>query len=136
MVIQMPVFIALYQGLMRSLELRNAKFLWIKDLSMPEQIPLPFALPVIGDKINLLPLAMMLGMFVQQKLSTGMTGMSQTEEQKQQQKMMTFVMTVMFGFIFYSFPSGLVLYWLSNTIVMTSIQFFFIKKRTPTVEQV
>ena len=59
MVIQMPVFIALYQGLMRSLELRNAKFLWIKDLSMPEQIPLPFALPMIGDKINLLPLMMM-----------------------------------------------------------------------------
>jgi len=123
LLLQMPIFIALYQGLMRSIELRGANFLWITDLSMPENIKIPFTLPFIGDKINILPLLMMGAMFVQQKLTSRVTAMSQSDEQRQQQKMMTLMMTFLFGFIFYKFPSGLVLYWLTNTVVMSTQQF-------------
>jgi YidC/Oxa1 family membrane protein insertase len=70
---------------------------------------------------------MLIAMFFQQKLSTKMTAMAQTEEQKKQQHFMAIMMTAMFGFIFYSFPSGLVLYWLANTVLMTVYQVVFTK---------
>ncbi len=115
--LQMPIFIALYQALMKSIELRNAKFLWIRDLSSPEAIPLPMSFPIIGDSINILPLVMVAAMVVQQKISTASSGVAVTEEQKQQQKMMLIIMPIMFGFIFYNMPSGLVLYWVVNTVL-------------------
>jgi len=129
MLLQMPIFIALYQGLMRSIELRGAHFLWIKDLSIPENIKIPIELPIFGDSLNILPLLMVGAMFFQQRLSTRVTAMSQTDEQRKQQKMMSVMMTVMFGFIFYNFPSGLVLYWLGNTVIMSGYQYFL--TRTP-----
>lgn len=129
MLLQMPIFIALYQGLMRSIELRGAHFLWIKDLSIPENIKIPIELPIFGDSLNILPLLMVVAMFFQQRLSTRVTAMSQTDEQRKQQKMMSVMMTVMFGFIFYNFPSGLVLYWLGNTVIMSGYQFLL--TRTP-----
>ncbi len=115
--LQMPIFIALYQALMKSIELRNASFLWIRDLSSPEAIPLPISFPIIGDSINILPLIMVGAMVVQQKISTTSSGAAVSEEQKQQQKMMLIIMPIMFGFIFYNMPSGLVLYWVVNTIL-------------------
>lgn len=115
MLLQMPIFVALYQALMKSLELRNANFLWIKDLSSPDAVPLPFSLPLIGSSINILPLVMVGAMVMQQKISTKSMGSAVTEEQKQQQKMMLIIMPIMFGFIFYNMPSGLVLYWVINT---------------------
>lgn len=133
MLLQMPIFIALYQGLMHSLELRGARFLWIKDLSTPENIKIPFQLPLLGNSINILPILMLVAMFFQQKLSNRLTAIAQTDEQRQQQKMMSVMMTVMFGFIFYSFPSGLVLYWLGNTIIMTGYQLVF--TRSPLTRQ-
>ncbi|MFA4843263.1 MAG: membrane protein insertase YidC, partial [Candidatus Omnitrophota bacterium] len=115
--LQMPIFIALYQALMKSIELRNATFLWIRDLSSPEAIPLPMSFPIIGDSINILPLIMVAAMVIQQKLSTASSGGAITAEQKQQQKVMLIVMPIMFGFIFYNMPSGLVLYWVVNTVL-------------------
>jgi len=117
MLLQMPIFIALYQALMKSIELRGASFLWIKDLSSPEAIPLPISFPIIGNTINILPLIMIAAMVVQQKMSTKSMGSAVTDEQKQQQKMMLIIMPIMFGFIFYNMPSGLVLYWVVNTIL-------------------
>ncbi len=98
MFLQMPIFIALYQTLMRSVELKGATFLWIKDLSMPDALfQLPFTIPLLGSTLNLLPILMIGAMILQQKMSQMKTSASQTE----QQKMMSTIMPLMFGFIFY-----------------------------------
>jgi YidC/Oxa1 family membrane protein insertase len=122
LLLQMPIFIALYQGLIRSVELKGASFLWIKDLARPDAVGLPFSLPLIGASINILPLLMVVMMVVQQKISQGATTAAMTDEQASQQKMMMVVFPLVFGFLFYNMPSGLVLYWLTNTILMTSEQ--------------
>lgn len=124
--LQMPIFIALYQTLMRSVELKGASFLWIKDLSMPDAaFRIPVNLPLLGNAINILPILMIGAMIVQQKISQVKTiNTAQTE----QQRIMGMLMPVVMGFVFYSLPSGLVLYWLTNTILTTSLQFIFLKK--------
>lgn len=122
MLLQMPIFIALYQGLLRFIELKGSHFLWIKDLSQPDAVPLPFSLPYLGASINILPLLMVGVMMLQQKISQGLTGGAMTEDQASQQKMMMVMMPLLFGFLFYKMPSGLVLYWLTNTILMTAEQ--------------
>ena len=122
LLLQMPIFIALYQGLMRSIELKGAHFLWIKDLAKPDAVPLPFSLPVIGPSINILPLFMVGAMLAQQKISQGISAGAMTAEQAGQQKMMMMLMPLFFGVLFYKMPSGLVLYWLTNTILMTMEQ--------------
>ncbi len=126
MLLQMPIFISLYQGLIRSVELKGAGFLWIKDLAQPDGVPMPFGLPVIGNSINILPLLMVVAMFFQQKFSQGST--PATGDQASQQKMMMFMFPLFFGFLFYKMPSGLVLYWLTNTILMSSEQAWISKR--------
>ncbi len=120
MIIQIPIFIALYVALSKFVPLINSTFLWVKDLSAPDRIYLPFTLPFVGNYFHLLPLLMCAGMFFQQKM-TGMTP-STDPQMVAQQKMMSFMMPIVFGFIFYQMPSGLVLYWLTNTVLMTSYQ--------------
>lgn len=127
--LQMPIFIALYSALMKSIELRNASFFWIKDLSSPDAVRLPFTLPLIGNSINILPLIMVAAMVVQQKISTTTMGSAVTPEQKEQQKMMLIIMPIVFGFIFYSMPSGLVLYWVVNTLLTITEQASLAKNR-------
>ena len=113
LLLQIPVFFALYQALMRSLELKGASFLWIKDLSRPDRLfTLPSQLPVIGNEINVLPLLMCLIMFLQQKMT------SKATVSAEQQKMMLILFPLMFGIIFYHMPSGLVLYWFINSLLM------------------
>lgn len=119
LLLQMPIFFALYNALMRSIALRGAKFLWIKDLSEPDRLfTLPVSLPMLGNEFNILPIVMALGMFFQQKLTSASTSGTSAE----QQKMMLIIMPVMFGFIFYRMPSGLVLYWLINSMLMLIFQ--------------
>jgi YidC/Oxa1 family membrane protein insertase len=115
LILQMPIFFALYQALMRSVELKGAHFLWIKDLSEPDKLfHFPFSLPILGGNFNVLPILMMIGMFIQQKLSmTASSGAS-----GDQQKLMLIIMPIMFGVIFYNMPSGLVLYWFVNSALM------------------
>lgn len=128
MLLQMPIFFALYQALMKSLELRCASFLWIKDLSMPDSVPIPFSLPLIGNSIHILPLIMVAAMVVQQKMSTKTMGAAVTAEQREQQKIMLIMMPIMFGFIFYNMPSGLVLYWVTNTVLTVVEQSAILRK--------
>ena len=121
MVLQMPVFIALYQTLVRSIELRGAHFLWIRDLSSPDGFwRLPWGIPFIGNYVNLLPLLMIAAMVWQQKLSAKTTATPAAPNDPQ--RMMATIMPVMFGFLFYHLPSGLVLYWLTNTLIMATYQ--------------
>ena len=101
-VVQMPVFIALFTVLRSAVELRFASFLWIADLSEPEGI-LAGALPFPAGGINILPVVMAATMFWQQKLTP-------SGGDPQQQKMMQFMPLFML-FMFYSMPSALVLYW-------------------------
>jgi len=105
MLIQMPVFIALFTVLRSAVELRFASFLWIADLCEPEGLfKFGFSLPIIGwDAINILPIVMTATMVLQQK-------MTPTAGDPQQQKMMQF-MPLMMLFIFYNMASALVLYW-------------------------
>ena len=120
LLLQMPIFFALYQALIRSVALRGAKFLWIKDLSTPDQLfTLKHAIPLLGNQVNILPILMAIGMFVQQKISMAKA----TGEAAQQQKMMSIIMPIMFGVIFYQMPSGLVLYWFVNSALMLAYQF-------------
>ncbi len=102
MVIQMPVFIALFTVLRSAVELRYASFLWIADLSEPEGL-LAGTIPYLTGGINILPLLMTGTMVLQQRLTP-------SAGDPQQQKMMQF-MPLMMLFVFYNMASGLVLYW-------------------------
>jgi YidC/Oxa1 family membrane protein insertase len=121
MLLQLPIFFALYQALIRSISLKGAGFLWIKDLSEPDKLfTFPTALPIIGNEFNILPILMAIGMFVQQKLS--MASAAASDSAAEQQKMMLILMPVLFGFIFYHMASGLVLYWFVNSVLMLAYQ--------------
>ncbi len=105
MLIQIPVFFALFVVLRGAIELRFSSFLWIADLSTPENLfkgVLPFP-------INILPIFMGVTMWLQQK-------MTPTSDPQQQKMMM--MMPILFTFMFYSFPSGLSLYWSVNQVLM------------------
>ena len=105
--VQIPVFIALYWVLLASVEMRNAPWLgWIQDLAAPDT--LFGTIPFIDMPFGLLPLIMAATMFIQVK-------MNPTPPDPVQAKVMT-IMPIVFSFMFFSFPSGLVLYWLVNNI--------------------
>ncbi len=106
--VQIPVFIALFVMLRSAIELRFAPFLWVHDLSEPENL---FAgmIPLVGS-LNILPLLMTATQVWQQKL-TPSTG------DPAQQKMMMWMPVIMLVF-FYQFAAGLVLYWTTNQVLM------------------
>lgn len=111
MLAQMPVFIAFFFALRGAVFLRGARFiLWINDLSLPDTVIAISDFP--GGGINILPLLMGASMLIQQKMTT--TDPSQ--------KMMTMMMPIFFTFIFYTFPSGLLLYWLVMNILSIAEQ--------------
>ncbi|MBN2158012.1 MAG: membrane protein insertase YidC [Spirochaetes bacterium] len=113
LLLQMPFFFALYSALIDSIDLWRAPFIfWMKDLSMPDTV-----LTVSGFNLNILPIIMTATTFIQQKLSAVDAG-------GQQQKMMLMLMPVMFIFIFWSMPSGLVLYWALQNIFQIAHQLF------------
>ena len=109
LLLQMPVFFALFNVLSKTIELRRAKFIfWINDLSVPDEVAkLPFSLPFIGSTLSLLPILMGIAMYIQQK-------MTPTDPK---QAMMTYLLPIIFTFMFFKFPSGLVLYWLVNNVL-------------------
>lgn len=106
MLIQLPVFLGLYNGLLNSIELRHAPFaLWIQDLASPERLEL------FGIGVPVMILLMGVAMMVQQYT----TPSAMDPAQKKAMMMMPFVFTIMF--IIFPFPAGLVLYWLTNTLI-------------------
>ncbi|GIW72748.1 MAG: hypothetical protein KatS3mg102_2290 [Planctomycetota bacterium] len=116
MLLQLPVFIGLYNGLAYSIELRQTEFLYIRDLSKPDRLlDLGTALPwPLEGYLNLLPILMVVMMVVQQSLMPK----PPDPQQQAQQRLMKFMM-VAFGVLFYTVPSGLVLYFLTSSAVGT-----------------
>lgn len=109
MVLQLPVFIGLFYALQSSIDLRQAPFfLWINDLSQPATL---FTLPGVDFPIRLMPVLMGASMYVQQKM------MPQAGMDPAQAKMMSIMMPGMMLVISYTFPSGLVLYWLVSNLL-------------------
>jgi YidC/Oxa1 family membrane protein insertase len=109
MVLQIPVFFALYKVLLMCIELRHAPFtLWITDLSAPDRLMIGMNIPYLGG-IPVLTLLMGASMFLQQK-------MTPTTADPTQAKIMMFL-PIMFTFMFLNFASGLVLYWFVNNLL-------------------
>jgi len=108
MLIQIPVFIALYNALQYTIEMRHAPFfLWIKDLAAK-------------DPIYITPLIMGATMVIQQKMTPTAADPTQAK--------MFLLMPVMFTFLFLNFPSGLVIYWLINNVLSIAHQYYLNKK--------
>ena len=125
MVIQIPVFFALFRILGSAIELRHAPFmLWINDLAAPDRLfSFPFEIPFMSPPHGIPVLTLLMGasMFIQQK-------MTPTPGDQTQAKVMM-LMPVVFTAMFINFPSGLVLYWLVNNILSIGQQYRILKKR-------
>jgi YidC/Oxa1 family membrane protein insertase len=150
--LQMPILIGLWTALNTDVNLRHAPFdgWWIRDLSAPDaliQFSQPITIPILGwlpvvgtafsniPSLNVLPILMGIGMFLQQKYMpkpamaarqealkqqaatapTSTTGMTPEEQMRQQQMMMN-MMSILFPIMFYYQPSGLALYWMAGTV--------------------
>ncbi len=126
MLLQMPVFIALFNVLRNTIELRRAPFFgWITDLSQQDVLTtLPFSLPIMGNAVSVLPILMGVGMLLQSKIGGGIAGPSSSATQP---KMMTYMMPILFTVLFYRMPSGLVIYWIVNTVLSVAQQYYINK---------
>lgn len=114
MLLQIPVFIGLYQLLQNTIQLRHASFAWwITDLAAPER------LYIMGYGIPVLTLLLGASMFLQQKLSP-------QAGDPNQQKIMMF-MPVVFTFMFIGFPAGLTIYWLTNNLLTIAQQWWMLR---------
>ena len=125
MLVQIPVFFALYRMLYGAIELRHAPFFgWITDLSAPDRlfrfdVAIPFMQPPYG--IPVLTIIMGATQLIQQKMSPPPGDPAQAK--------MMMLMPLVFTVIFINFSSGLVLYWLINNILSIAQQYYVSKKR-------
>ena len=120
MMLQIPVFFALYKVLLQAIELRHAPFmLWITDLSAPDRLMIGVDIPYLGG-LPVLTLLMGGSMFLQQRMTPAPADPTQA-------KIMMFL-PVIFTFMFLNFASGLVLYWLVNNLLSIGQQYLINKK--------
>ncbi len=111
--IQMPIFVGLWQSLNNSVELRHSSFLYIRDLAAPDMLfRFPVDLPIVGQYFNVLPFLVVALMLIQTKL---FSPPPTTPEAEAQQKMMKYMMVFM-AFMFYKVPSGLGLYFITSSL--------------------
>ena len=122
MLLQLPVFLGLYNALLQAIELRHSPFMgWITDLSQPDRlgdIAIPFVFP---PGIPVMTLLMGASMVLQQRMTP------QAGDPAQQKMMM--LMPVVFTVMFVNFPSGLVLYWFANNILSVGQQYMTNRKK-------
>ena len=104
MLVQMPLFIAYFEVLSNVIELRQAHWFWLTDLSQP-------------DSLHILPILIILSMFLTQYI-TPSPGMDPA-----QRRMMAFMMPIFFGFILWHYASGLALYWGTSNLINLALQF-------------
>tara|TARA_Y100000590_G_C15237700_1_gene832527 strand:- start:6 stop:695 length:690 start_codon:yes stop_codon:yes gene_type:complete len=120
LLLQMPILISFFTVFRSTIEFRGAPFVaWISDLSAPDTL-----LSIGGFPINVLPVFMGLTMFLQQKMMA-------TPGAGGQQKFMLYFMNVFFLFLFYSFPSGLNLYYSVFNVLSIVQQKYFIPDVVP-----
>lgn len=118
MLLQIPIFLAMYNLFNNHFDLRGAEFIpgWIPDLSLPEAIwnfPEGFRLPILGwTAIRALPF-----IYVGSQLIYGKVTQMPGQQSNSQMKMMLFVMPIAFFFILYNVPSGLLIYWIFSNIL-------------------
>ena len=128
MLIQFPILIAMYGLLNKHFELRGAMFIpgWIPDLSVPETIAtLGFNLPLLGNEIHLLPILYTVSMIFSMKITQNQSSSAQNGGMM---KFMTYGMPIIFFFILYSAPSGLLLYWSAQNALAMLQQVYTNKK--------
>ncbi|MDR2718287.1 MAG: membrane protein insertase YidC [Treponema sp.] len=120
MLLQIPIFFAMYNLFNNHFDLRGAMFIpgWIPDLSLPESIlnfPPDFRLPLLGwTALRLLPF-----IYLGSQLLYGKVTQTPDQKSNTQMKMMLYVMPIVFFFILYDVPSGLLIYWIfSNLLTM------------------
>ncbi len=125
MVVQIPIFFALYRMLYEAIELRHAPFFgWINDLSAPDRLfDFGFSIPLMQPPYGIPVLTLLMGasMFLQQKMQPAMGDSTQAK--------MMMLMPIFFTVIFVNFSAGLVLYWLVNNVVSIGQQFYVQRKR-------
>jgi YidC/Oxa1 family membrane protein insertase len=132
LLIQMPFLIGMFDLLKSTFELRGASFIpgWIDNLAAPDVL-FSWTTPIffIGNQFHLLPILLGLVMFFQQRMmSTLPKDQTLWTEQQRQQRAMGTMMTVMFTILFYNFPSGLNIYWLSS-MLLGMLQQWWTQKR-------
>ncbi len=130
MLIQFPIFIALYGLLNTNFELRGSMFIpgWIPDLSIPDTIyTLPFSIPFLGNQIHLLPILYTISMIFSMKITQ--SGSASAQGQAGMMAFMTYGMPIMFFFIMYNAPSGLLLYWSTVNVISIGQQLLVNKKK-------
>jgi YidC/Oxa1 family membrane protein insertase len=118
MLIQIPIFFALYKALLVSVNMRNAHFLWINDLAAM-------------DPYFILPILMGLTMWLQQYLQTGRTKAADANDVAAQTGRMMKWLPIIFTIMFAWMPAGLVLYWTISNI-FGIVQTYIIKRRLNT----
>lgn len=129
MLVQMPIFLALYRLLIFAIDLRGQSFLWIDDLTAPDALfTLPFTLPLLGNKLNILPILMGISQLFAQRLQS-----SNIEDPMQKQ--MATIMPIMFIFMLYNFAAGLSLYWFVSNIWQIVFQVFVNRRVKEEAEQ-
>ena len=129
MLIQFPILIALYGMLNTHYDLRGAMFIpgWIPDLSVPETIfTLPFNIPFLGNQVHLLPIiytaSMIFSMKITQTTNTQSAGNGMM-------KFMTYGMPIIFFFVLYNTPSGLLVYWTMMNFISIIQQVYVNRKK-------
>lgn len=124
MIVQMPLFFALYRMLYEAIELRHAPFFgWINDLSAPDRLfSFGFSVPFMQEPYGIPVLTIIMGgtMFLSQKMQPPMGDPAQAK--------MMMLMPIVFTVIFINFSSGLVLYWLVNNVLSIGQQYYITKK--------
>jgi len=140
MLLQIPIFFAMYNLFNNHFDLRGAEFIpgWIPDLSVPEAIwnfPANFKMPFLGwTALRLLPF-----IYVGSQLLYGKVTQAPGQQSNSQMKMMLYVMPIVFFFVLYNMPSGLLVYWIfSNMLTLVQqviINKYVLVKRTHTESQ-
>ena len=115
LLIQFPLIFAMYNLFNNYFEFRGAMFIpgWIPDLSVGDIVPLPVTLPIVGNQLHLLPVIYL----ASQLLFGKITQASATGSNSTQMKIMMYGMPIMFFFIFYNAPAGLLLYWTVSNVL-------------------
>lgn len=135
LIIQLPFLIGMFDLLKSTFELRGASFIpgWIDNLAAPDVL-FSWSTPIffIGNEFHLLPILLGVVMFLQQKLmSTAPRDVKLMTDQQRQQQAMQSILPIVFTIMFYKFPSGLNIYWLSSMLLGMLQQWYTTKYYKP-----